>query len=212
MISFSLALKRSSTRLISASVSCWTSSLARFSSSAEMSLSLAAFLTWSLPSRRMLRMAVLWSSRPGEVFDGLSAALLGHGWDGDADDLAVVHGVEARSAVRMAFSIGGDEGDLPGRDEDELRLGRGDLRDLGDGRVGAVVVHLDLVEHVNVGAAGAGGEEVGAEVLDGLFHARLQLRVHGLQRRIACHGGCHRGACLSEADWKPAMRRAVSTS
>ena len=59
MISFSFALNSSSIRLISPSVSCCTSSFARFSSSAEISLSFAAFLIWSFPSRRIFRIAVL---------------------------------------------------------------------------------------------------------------------------------------------------------
>ena len=71
----------------------------------------------------------------------------------------------------MAFSISLQDGRVPGRDENQLRLGRGNLRELADGRVRAVVVHLDLVEHVHAGAAGAGGGQVGLEGGDGLVHA-----------------------------------------
>ena len=37
----------------------------------------------------------------------------------------------------------------------------------------AVVVDADLVEHLDIGAAGARGGEVDAEIVDRLFHAGL---------------------------------------
>ena len=69
---------------------------------------------------------------------------------------------------------------VPGRDQDQLRLGRGDLRQLADGGVGAVVVHLDLVEHVHAGAAGARGGQAGLEGGHGLIHPPLEVDVRVL--------------------------------
>ena len=101
-------------------------------------------------------------------------------------------GLKPWPEVRIAFLDGGDKGDLPWLDEDELGLGGGDLGDLRDGDVGAVVVDLDLVEHMDAGATGAGGEKVGAEVVDGLFHAGFQLRVNVLECDDGGHCRCHR--------------------
>src|SRR5689334_10469070 len=61
--SFSLAVHISSIFLISASVSFWISSVERLDSSSVIFLSLRDFLMASLPSRRMLRIAVRCSSR-----------------------------------------------------------------------------------------------------------------------------------------------------
>ena len=110
----------------------------------------------------------------------VAAALLGHGRHGHADDLAVGLGIEAEiGGLNRLFNLL-EDGRVPGRDEDQLRLGRGDLRHLVDGRVRAVVVHLDLVEHVHAGAAGARGGQVGLEVGDGLVHAPLEVGCRGL--------------------------------
>ena len=86
---------------------------------------------------------------------------------------------------------------VPGRDEDELRLGRGELRELADGRGGAVVVDLDLVEHVDAGAAGAGGGQVGLEAGDRLIHAPLEVGGKFFERRNSGHcRDCHSGSSL----------------
>ena len=131
----------------------------------------------------------------GEVLDGFFAAVFGHGRDGDADDFAVVHGVEALAGGADGLFDGADQGILPGLDEDELRLGGGDLGDLGDRGLGAVVVDLDLVEHVDGGAAGADAEQIGAEVFDGLVHARFEAFVHAFESYDVDH--CRHSALIS---------------
>ena len=80
-----------------------------------------------------------------------------------------------------------EDGGVPGRDDDELRLGRGDLGELADGGGRAVVVHLDLVEHVDAGAAGAGGGQTGLEGGYGAVHAAAEVGVEFLERRNAGH-------------------------
>ena len=175
-------------RRISSSVIFCTSSRARFSSSSLIFFSLASFLRASLPSRRTLRTAVRCSSRTLlRCLHHVAAALLGHGRNGNADDLAVGDGIEAEIGGLDGLLNLLEDGGVPGRDEDELRLGRGDLRHLVDGRVRAVVVHLDLVEHVHAGAAGARGGQVGLEVGDCLIHAPLEVAVEVFERRIAGH-------------------------
>jgi len=128
-----------------------------------------------------------------EVLDDFLAAILGHGRDGDADDLAVVVGIEAEVGGAERLFDFGDEACVPGRDDDEVGVGSGDLADLVEGGGGAVVVDFDLVEHVDGGAAGADGAEVGLEIGDGLVHAGAELGVVGFESGNAgdegwCHG------------------------
>ncbi len=60
------------------------------------------------------------------------------------------------------------------------------------GVVRAVVVHLDLVEHVHAGAAGARGGQAGLESCYCRIHAPLQIAGESFECRIAIHKRCHR--------------------
>ena len=127
-----------------------------------------------------------------EVLADLAAALLGHGRNGHANDLAV--------GLRVQTEVGGlqgllnlfEDGWVPGRDDDQLRFRRGQLRELADGRVRAVVVDLDLVKHVHAGAPGAGGGQAGLEGSHCLVHAPLEVARESFKCRIAIHVRCHR--------------------
>ena len=90
-----------------------------------------------------------------EVFDDVAAAFFGHGRNGNAEELAIRDRIEAEiGSLNRFFNLFDDRG-IVGLDEDGLRLRRGDLRHLRDGSGRAVVVHLDCIEHVSAGAAGA---------------------------------------------------------
>ena len=117
----------------------------------------------------------------------IAAALLGHGRDGHADHLAVGLGIEAEVGGLQGLFDVLDDGGVPGRDEDLLRLGGGDLRQLADRGVGAVVVDLDLVEHVHAGPARARGGQVGLECGHRLVHAPLQVTGEFFERRNSGH-------------------------
>ena len=122
-----------------------------------------------------------------EVLADIAAALLGHGRNGDAQDLAVGDGIEAEIGDADGLFDFLEDGGVPGRNEDHLRLGRGDLSELADGGLGAVVVHLDLVEHVDAGPARARGGQVGLEGGNGAVHATPEVGVDFLERRNTGH-------------------------
>ena len=109
MTSASFFFRISSISSMCWSVSFWTSAMACFSSSSLILWSFSSFFRCSLASRRTLRTATrpssacLWACftrilRRSSVRDGI----------GNADDLAVVLGVEVEVATaRMAFSMAG---------------------------------------------------------------------------------------------------------
>jgi len=128
-----------------------------------------------------------------DVLADLSAALLGHGRDGDAENLAVGDGIEAEIGDADGLLDFLEDVGIIGRDDDELRLWRTELRELIDGGGRAVVVHLDLVEHVDAGAAGAGGGQAGLEGGYRAVHAAAEIGVEFFERRNTGHDrDCHR--------------------
>ena len=72
-----------------------------------------------------------------------------------------------------------------------------DLRDLVEWHHGAVVLHLDAVQHVYRSAAGAHGRHFTAEILHRLIHASLQVGIAIFQARNRRHG------CLSHEWYLP---------
>ena len=117
----------------------------------------------------------------------VAAALLGHGRDGYTQHLAVGDGIEAQVGCAHGLVNFLQDRRVPGRDQDQLRLGRRNLRQLADWGVGAVVVDLDLVEHVDAGPASARGGQVGLEGGYGAVHAVPQVSAEFLERRNAGH-------------------------
>src|SRR5207237_43674 len=95
--------------------------------------------------------------------------------DGEADELAVGHRVEAEIALADGLLDVLDLTLLPRLDGDQTRLGDADGGHLLDRRGHAVVVDPDAVEHARVGPAGAHLGQVAAERLDRFVDARAQL-------------------------------------
>jgi len=104
--------------------------------------------------------------------------------NGNANDLAIRLRIEAEiGGLDGLFDVFQD-GRVPGRDHDQLRFRSRHLRQLADGRGRAVVVHLDLVEHVHAGAAGARGRKAGLESSNGWSIRRLRSALSSLSAGI----------------------------
>ncbi len=115
----------------------------------------------------------------------LAAPLLGQGWDRDADDLAVVGGVQSLVARPQGLLDRADLTPVVNLNHEQPRFGCADLRKLVERRRRAVVGNHDLVDQRRVGAAGANGGELGGEVLDGLRHLRLRVTKDGVDHEAA---------------------------
>jgi hypothetical protein len=157
------------------------SSCARFSSSSLIFFSLASFLRWSLPSRRTLRSAVLWSSsswlsclttprRRSSVMGGI----------GTRSMRAVALRIEAvLGRTQRLFDLL-QQARVPGLNQDEIRLGSGHLCNLGQRRRRAVVVDAHLVEQLHAGAAGAQRNQMGLEIRTALSMRRFKSACNSL--------------------------------
>ena len=127
-----------------------------------------------------------------QVLAHLPAALLGHGRNGYAQHLSVRNRIEAQIGGPQGLLDLLDHAGVPGRDQNQLRLGRRDLSQLADGRVRAIVVHLHLVDHMHVGPARPRGGQVGLECGNCLVHPPPQVGVEFLERRNSGHcRDCH---------------------
>src|SRR5713101_1434921 len=124
-----------------------------------------------------------------EMFDHLLAAFFGERGHGHADNLAVVHGVEAEIGGADGFLDAAERRGVERLDGDELWLGSMYSRDLVQWHQFAVIIDPDSVHHVDGGAAGTSGGHLATEVFDRFVHAGLQLYVGVLQGGIRCHGG-----------------------
>ena len=85
-------------------------------------------------------------------------------------DLPVVHGVEAEVGVGDGRRNGVEHRLLVRLDGQRPRVGRGHIAHLVQGRQGAVVIHLDAVEHARVRLAGTDLPELNVEAVHRLLH------------------------------------------
>ena len=105
-----------------------------------------------------------------DLLGQLLAALLGGCGKDQADDLAVIDGVNADVAGLEGLGDGLEHLTVPGSDGQDAGLGHSHSGDLVDGRGAAVVVHGDLVQDGGVGAAGADGGQLVDQVVDAGAH------------------------------------------
>ena len=142
-----------------------------------------------------------------QVLADLAPPLLGHGRNRHAQQLAVRNGVEAQiGGAHRLFNLLQDGG-VPGCNQNQLRLGRRNLRQLADGGLRAVVVHLDLVEHMHAGPAGARRGQVGLEGGHGLVHPPPEAGIEFLERRNSGHNrDCHRFPSLHSKHYSSEFR------
>jgi hypothetical protein len=84
-------------------------------------------------------------------------------------------GLKPRSLSRIAFSTLRIAVLSNGRDQQRSRIGRADVGELVQGRLGAVVVDHDAAEHRRVGASGAHDADVALEGVERLLHALARL-------------------------------------
>ena len=101
----------------------------------------------------------------------MAAAFLCERWDWDADDTAVVAGVEAE---RLVVTDGGGDGlDVAGverGDKDHIGLWGGDIGGLVERKEGAVNFDADAVEHGRMSAAGADFIELVFKAIERVSH------------------------------------------
>ena len=109
--------------------------------------------------------------QPVHDLDELAPALLGERGDGEADEVAVVGGVQPEVGVADRLLDRLDRGLVVGLDGQQLRLGRVDRGQLAQRRRRAVVVDLDAVQQRRRRPAGAHGVELALRGLDRLAHA-----------------------------------------
>src|SRR4051794_22785417 len=139
----------------------------------------------------------------------LAAAFLGELGNGDADDVAVVAGVDAEVGIangvldRLQLRL------LVGLDDDQPGFGNVDAGQLGDRRRRAVVVDREPREHARVGAARADGRQVVTR--DG--HRLLHL-VFSIEEGFLDHGFSISGQSVvtSVPIFSPATARAILPS
>ena len=107
--------------------------------------------------------------------------------DCQADDGAVVAGIEADVRFEDGLFDGADGAAVPGLNDDETGLRGTDGGELVEGRGGAVVVHLEVLYDGGAGAAGSDGGQVSPEGVHGLLHA-----VSGIKKLVVDHGASPR--------------------
>src|SRR4029453_12718011 len=100
----------------------------------------------------------------------LAHPLLGQRWEGEAHDMAVVGGVEAEVGLADRLLDGVHRALVERSDDQEPGLGHGEVRQLLQGHLGAVVVDRELLDQARVGPSGADGGELVAGVGHGLVH------------------------------------------
>ena len=172
-ISFSLALTpdrscRCSRRSASGSLR------APASSSSLIVLSLSSFFTCSLASRRILRSATRWSSatwcsrltislRRSSVSGGIGTRI----------DLAVVGRIQPQVGRADRLLDGADLRNVPGLHRDQRRLRHMQVGHLVQRRRRSVVVHANVVEQTQRGAAGADGGHLVLQIAEITFSMRV---------------------------------------
>jgi len=129
--------------------------------------------------------------RPRQQLDRILAALFRHRRNGHPDDFAVVHGVEAMLAGADGLFDGRDQALLPRLNQNQVRFGGSDLRNLRNWSLGTIVVNTDPVQHVDRCATGADAYEVRSEVIHRAVHAHLKSVIYARKALHPCHCRCH---------------------
>ena len=101
-----------------------------------------------------------------------------------ADDLAVIVGIQAQIAGLDGLFDGLEHVPFPGLDDHHAGFGHGHVADLVQGRGRAVIIHGDAVQQLGIGAAGADGLHIILQHGDGFIHLGLCL----IENFLARHG------------------------
>ncbi len=129
--------------------------------------------------------------RAGQQLDRVLAALFGHGRDGHADDLAVVHGVETVLAGADGLFDGRDQALLPGLNQNQVRFGGGDLRNLRNWSLGTIVVNRIPSSMWTDARPVRTLTRFARKSSTELVHARLKSVIYARKALHPCHCRCH---------------------
>src|SRR5262245_46086178 len=128
-------------------------------------------------------------SRGVQALDHLLAALLRERGNGQADDFAIVGGIEPEVRHADGLLDGPDLGDIPRRNGNQARLGYVEIGDLIARHERAAGVHADMVQNSERSAPRTDGGHLVLQIAKRLLHAALDVRFYffyGLESSDAC--------------------------